>query len=387
MRRVSEYQYYEFAALDHTLDEHELAGLRAISTRASITPTGFVSTYEWGDLKADPRRLVERYFDAFLYLSNWGTHRLMLRVPAVLLDEQSAARYCVSDAASTWTSGEHTIVDLVAEVEDGVFEEDWSYGVGEGRLASIVPARTQLLAGDRSLLYLAWLLCVQAGEVPDDEVEPPVPARLDRPTASVRAAATFLRIDEDLLAVAASGSADDDEVHPLGEVGLGAWLASVPESEKDAMLLSYAVSGPYQARAQLLTRFRAATPTPDHGGGVRRSVGVLLSQAQARKHDREHVAQQHRARRAAERDRAAAVAHEKRLATLAGEQEPAWQRIDQLIAARKPAEYAAAVAMLADLREVNRSQDRLDAYDQRVARLRLAHHRKTTFIERLDRGH
>ena len=64
-----------------------------------ITPASFVNTYEWGDLKADPRQLVERYFDAFLYLSNWGTRRLMLRVPAALLDEHTAAVYCVSDAA------------------------------------------------------------------------------------------------------------------------------------------------------------------------------------------------------------------------------------------------------------------------------------------------
>ena len=78
---MSEYQYYEFAALDSALDRRQQSELRAISTRALITPTGFVNTYEWGDLKADPRRLVERYFDAFLYLSNWGTHRLMLRLP------------------------------------------------------------------------------------------------------------------------------------------------------------------------------------------------------------------------------------------------------------------------------------------------------------------
>jgi hypothetical protein len=312
---------------------------------------------------------------------------LTLRVPAALLDEQSAARYCIGDAASTWTSGEHTIVDLIAEDEAGVFEEDWSHGAGEGRLASIVPARSQLLAGDRSLLYLAWLLCVQAGEVSHDEVEPPVPAQLDRPAASVRAAVTFLRIDEDLLAAAASGSAGSDGVDPLGVVGLGAWLARVAESEKDAMLLSFAVGDPNQARAQLLARFRAAAPTPDPDGGVRRTVGELLSQAQARRDTRERVAQQHRARHAAERDRAAALARDKRLATLVDQQEQAWQRVDRLIAVRKAAEYDAAVALLSDLREVSRRQDRLEAYDQRVARLRLAHQRKTTFIERLDRGH
>ena len=36
-----------------------------------------MNTYEWGNFRGDPRRLVERYFDAFLYLSNWGTRELI----------------------------------------------------------------------------------------------------------------------------------------------------------------------------------------------------------------------------------------------------------------------------------------------------------------------
>jgi hypothetical protein len=184
---VSEYQYYEFAALDHVLDRRQQGELRAISTRALITPTSFVNTYEWGDLKADPRRLVERYFDAFLYVSNWGTRRLMLRLPVAALGAHSVGRYCIGDSATAWTSGEHLIIDLVTEDEDGAFEEDWSYGGGEGRLSSIVPARADLASGDRRLLYLAWLLCVQAGEVPGGEAEPPVPTALAESKVRCRA--------------------------------------------------------------------------------------------------------------------------------------------------------------------------------------------------------
>ncbi|KAB1917237.1 hypothetical protein F8271_32020, partial [Micromonospora sp. ALFpr18c] len=40
------------------------AELRSLSTRADITATSFVNTYEWGDFKGDPRTLMERYFDA-----------------------------------------------------------------------------------------------------------------------------------------------------------------------------------------------------------------------------------------------------------------------------------------------------------------------------------
>ena len=97
---VSEYQYYEFAAVDRPLGARELDALRGLSTRAHITPTSFVNTYEWGNFKGDPRRLVERYFDAFLYLANWGTRELIVRLPARLVDPDIAQRYCSGDAVS-----------------------------------------------------------------------------------------------------------------------------------------------------------------------------------------------------------------------------------------------------------------------------------------------
>ena len=78
---MSEYQYYEFQAVDRPLSRDELAAVRALSTRATITPTRFVNEYQWGDFKGDPLTLMARYYDAHLYFANWGTHRLMLRLP------------------------------------------------------------------------------------------------------------------------------------------------------------------------------------------------------------------------------------------------------------------------------------------------------------------
>ena len=57
---MSEYQYYEFAAIDRPLNRAEMAKLRAVSTRADITPAGFVNHYEWGDPKADPADWMRR---------------------------------------------------------------------------------------------------------------------------------------------------------------------------------------------------------------------------------------------------------------------------------------------------------------------------------------
>lgn len=177
---MSEYQYYEFMAVDRPLDDRQLAELRALSTRARITPTSFVNTYQWGNFRGDPSTLMERYFDAFLYLANWNTRELMIRLPRRLLDVETATRYCPADSASAWAAGDHVIVSLTSE-EEGDYEED-----GEGWLASIIPVRADVAAGDLRALYLGWLLCAQTDQLEDEEVEPPVPANLTRLTASLR---------------------------------------------------------------------------------------------------------------------------------------------------------------------------------------------------------
>src|SRR3954469_569268 len=60
---MSEFQYYEFQAIDRPLDEEAQQALQRISTRALITPHSLVNTYQWGDFKGNPRELVARWFD------------------------------------------------------------------------------------------------------------------------------------------------------------------------------------------------------------------------------------------------------------------------------------------------------------------------------------
>lgn len=120
---MSEYQYYEFQAIDHSLDEAAMTELHGLSSRADLTPTSFVNVYNYGDFRGDPRRLMEKYFDAFLYIANWGTHRLMIRLPHRLVDAAAVRRYCVEDHLSVYEKGEHILLDFRSEEEDGQWEE------------------------------------------------------------------------------------------------------------------------------------------------------------------------------------------------------------------------------------------------------------------------
>jgi hypothetical protein len=115
---VSEYQCYEFVALDRQLTATEMAELRSISTRADITPTRFWNEYHWGDLKADPAKLLARYFDVHLYFANWGTRRLMLRLPVAAVDVDALRAYAPGEPATLTTVGEFAVLDLWSEVED-----------------------------------------------------------------------------------------------------------------------------------------------------------------------------------------------------------------------------------------------------------------------------
>ena len=199
---MSEYQYYEFQALDKPLTKQQQKELRSLSSRAEITATSFVNEYNYGDFRGEPQKLMERYFDAFCYLANWGTRRLMFRLPKTVLDAQTARRYCHSDAASVTETADHVIIDLCLERDP---DDEWLEG--SGLLAGMVQARSDLAAGDLRLLYLAWLLGIQRADQEDDdfedETEPPVPADLGELSAPLEAIADFLEIYEDLLAVAA----------------------------------------------------------------------------------------------------------------------------------------------------------------------------------------
>jgi hypothetical protein len=372
---MSEYQYYEFLALDQALDGRQLAELRAISSRADISPTRFANAYNWGDLRADPGKLVEKYFDAFLYLANWGTHRLMLRLPRRLLDPATAGAYCSGDAATVTATSDHIILDLTSEDEGG----DWE-GDGEGWLAAIVPVRADLAAGDLRALYLGWLLCAQTGEMDDDEPEPPVPPGLGDLTGALSALAEFLRIDPDLIAAAAAAS---PRPQPLDEAGLTAWIAALPAPEKDALLLRAAHGASGHLGAELVQRFRAeASPHPQRDGKPL-TVGALREAAEVRAAERRRREAAERAEEAARAQREAELALERRLAVLAGREEDAWREADTRMATKQSAEYDAAVRLLKDLQTLHARDGRLVLFAERMARLRQAHARKYSLMDRL----
>lgn len=250
---MSEYQYYEFIAIDKPLTPKQMAELRACSSRASITPTSFVNDYQWGNLKGDPADWMRRYFDAHVYVANWCTCLLCLRVPKNVFDAELLRTFKTKAVFSSEQTKTHWLLEWGLDESDNYdrfAEED-----GRGWMGRLAPLRDELLRGDMRPLYLGWLAGVSSGEVDEKATEPPPPPGLSRLTAAQQSLAEFLEVDEDLLA--AAGLSDQQGSKPDSErdAELDSWIAALPAAEKTAMLKLLLTGNAQQVERKLKLRF------------------------------------------------------------------------------------------------------------------------------------
>ncbi|MBM9521239.1 hypothetical protein JWG39_15570 [Desulforhopalus vacuolatus] len=376
---MSEYQYYEFQAIDRPLSENDQEELRDISSRAQITSTSFVNEYNYGDFKGDPLKLVEKYFDAFLYVTNWGTHQLMLKIPRKLIDFDLVSQYCIGDSWTIYKKGDYLIFDFTSEIENYDWEE------GEGYMSPLISLRSDLIRGDYRCLYLAWLFCAQMNEIEDDEEEPPVPANLGNLNASLESFADFIQLDKDLIQVAAENSiADQKSIQ--NDQQLKIWIGGLPNSEKDNIIFRMINDNDPHIGNVLLQRFRKVQLIKGVKNDEKtpRTVMKLRQKAEAcTKEKKRHIAEQ-KANEKARKEKDAAAAREKYLNDLAGRENEIWKKVDSLVLTKKPREYDEAVRLLIDLKDLAKKNNLTSFFKSKLMVLREDHSRKSSFINRID---
>ena len=377
---MSEYQYYDFKAIDHALTKTEMVALRAISTRAVITTTSFTNHYEWGDLKAAPLKLLEKYFDAFVYVANWGTREFHLRLPQELVDFKQLKSILPGKAAHVRSAGKFVIVSFESEVES---DDDWDDGTGWMR--SLVSLRSDLLRGDLRCLYLGWLHSVECHEFSEDTLEPPVPAGLRELSAPLDSFIEFLGIDGDLVEVAASASAPLKEGPSQKE--LATWVRGLPANEKENLLIDFLSESGERSRLELLQRFqRENAVAASHSVIERRTVKVLLTAARVRADER---AKQLSAKRAADAARKKAKDEADRtvyLEGLAKREKVVWKQVEAYIQKRQPKDYERAVILLVDLYDLAVRQGDETGFQLTMQEIRKTHAAKGAFLRRLAKA-
>ena len=243
----------------------------------------------------------------------------------------------------------------------------------EPGLAGRTISDARLMRGDLRPAYLAWLLAVSADDLDGDAEEPPVPAGLAELTAAQEAMVEFLRIDVDLVAAAASGSA------AVAEDGapVRRWLRAMSVKEKDAWLRR-AVDEPDLALGdELLRAFRAAS-TSEHSR-TRRTVGELRVLAEAQRTARETA----EAARAKKAKAAANAARQRNLTKLARDVEGAWSRLEKLV---ETSDYDVALKLAVDLRDLAIRDVKAPAFARRFESLRRRQLRRRGFFDRWKRA-
>jgi hypothetical protein len=369
---LSEYQYYEFQAIDRPLSEADRQDLRALSTRARITATSFNNYYEWGDFGGDPRKLVERWFDLHLYLANWGVRRLMVRLPKRLINRSPLNVFLGGvDWVEIWEQGENLIIDAYRDEAEQA-DSDWDDG--SGWLAALTPLRADVLAGDFRLFYLLWLTAVEDEVLGDDETEPL--SGIGPLSGALEAFADFFRIDPDLVQAAAEG----DQGATMSSSAMGDVLAAIPEHEKTEFL-SRLVEGDPHVAAELRARVRTLHAVPPTG---RRTVGELRVRAAAIRRTRQLAEAERREAEQRQKTEEAERARRQRLDGVKRRGIDVWRDIEDEIERRNASGYERAADLLFDLQAIAEEQGTLSDFICRLEAIRQRHARKGRFIERLE---
>lgn len=294
---MSESQTYEFLAIDRPLTTTETKRLREISSRADITAARFFVRYDYGELKADPAKLLAQSFDAFLHVGGWGGRWLALRLPKARVDAKALGAYFPRGGATLKVLAEHVIVDVPFEPEepDGGWDDE-----EPPALASLLPLRDELLRGDLRFAYLAWLWSVDQGSVDDAALEPPVPPGLAERTSAQEAFLAAFELDPALVEIAADASPR------LGgdDAALSQWVAAASAKQKDAWL-ARALAQPDLPLGAELRRAYYAEVAPREAA-PRRTAGMLRDLASVRRAEHEALARGREARARAAHEAAAA---------------------------------------------------------------------------------
>ena len=366
---MSEYQYYEWQTIDRPLSPSEWEDVTGLSSHMeTVTPTQAIVTYSWGDFKHDPRQVLLKYFDAHLYMANWGTRRLLFRFPKSVIDPHAIRSYCRKDFLTLELKGNYYILEFSLDDE----EPDYEWLEAEGALGKMAPIREQIMQGDYRALYLSWLKAVSIGDREEDntEIEPPVPAGLAKLNSSHQAFTEFFELDPHLVKAAAKAS---PPLQPKSNAPLVQAITQLSREECENFLRQVLNNEP-QVRMALQKRLEQLAGTePVSAGKSQHKAGKLFKEA--KRLEREALQQQK------------AEAEQRRiqeLLDLAGREEATWRWIESLIGQKQAGPYDKATKLLVDLRDLAIYQNQKPKFQERFLVIREKYSNRPTLMSRFS---
>lgn len=383
---MSEYQYFEFAAIDRRLTSEEQADLRRYSSRAHITASSFANEYHWGSFKGDTDDWMARYFDAHVHVANWGSRLFMLRLPRHCLPTD-LFDYADAEAGafSARIVGDDCILSWEFFDDSGEYWDDNEDG--SQWLAALLPLRDELRRGDMRSLYLGWLARVHAEQIDDDDLEPPLPAGLQALTPAQETLAGFLYLDPDWTAAAANASPSAPLPADTTTL-LDTWLAQVDHTllANTARLVmqgnSPAAENTLRAAYLGWQRTQAGKEEGGRTAQARRQVDEIAAGVATARHQRE----EQEARRTADTQAQAAAERAQRLERMALSPESIWAGIHKTLEIGSGRAYDLALLAITDLAEALHNAGRQSEFQRGLSRLLSTHGKRKAWLDRLTRA-
>ena len=375
---MSEYQFYEFLAMERQLTSEEMSALRSISSRAHITPVSLTNVYNFGDFKGDPTELVRKYFDAHVYMANWGSAVFMLNLPLKTLARETAERVQSEDFLEFKATRDHwVIIWSLDEPED---LERFAMDDGTGWMKRLAPIREELLRGDLRSLYIGWLAAVSQDMIDDEELEPLSLEGLGSLTPAQQALAEFLEVDPDVLTGAGMDSPDSGEPGQQKEM-MDEWLNTLSQEESLAFLRLLLAGQGQQAERELKNQYYSwlrSLPNENTGKALRTAEEIRENAASAQKL---RLEKEHQERKRQEEKRR--QKRQAQLQELALDPSRVWKAIQSTVARGSGLAYQEACQALVDLSEAYASYGDPETFQQELNQFMKDHMRRKAFIKRL----
>lgn len=372
---MSEYQYYEFAAVDGPISDEGMRYAESCSSRADISRFRWRNVYNFGDFHGSVDTLL-KYYDAHFFITNWGTVRFALAFPEGYVNLEAIQPYLrgndrYEETLSVKRRDGRCIVWWERNEEEG-----WGWTEGEGIIDCLIGIREELMRGDYRALFLGWLADFRPDEWRDPRdnsiLVPPVPAGLDCLTAALQALIEQFPVDPNALAVASGQSQD-----PMPDrIPIAAVLDKLPVPEMKVLLQRVAEGDGSRVMSELSRLTFPPMETP--AGYAMTCVDFATKAIEAGE-----ARLKEEARVAATKRKRVAAARKRHLESVMKRVDTIWAGLDHLMDQKSALAYDDAAEQLKELHDAYKQADKDAEFQDRLAAFRERYTRRPAMMRRI----
>jgi len=370
---MSEYQFYEFRAIDKPLSKEDKAEIGSWSSRTNPSNTGAIFTYSYGSFPKDVITVTEKYFDAMFSVSNWGTTRLIFKFPTSLLTTDRIRQYCSENGLGIIKKSDFILLDIGYSEEEG----GGNWIEGEGWLSSVISLRNDIINEDYRCLYLIWLKDAissfesDLGDSNSDDYEPQVPDGLNDLNDALQDFVDIFQINKDYITAAAENSKLQNPERPID---LALYLDELSKNEKQDYLKRLLNDEPF-LNIKLKTRLKEFLDKNETSlkKAPRRTIGEIMQKAKEIKRERKNKAKIESEEKQL-----------KKLITLEGQEFKIWAKVSQLISEKNTKAYDEVILLLKDLKELSIYKNRFNDFCEDIELIKKKYSRLSGLTSRIN---